>query len=149
MLDEKTMVSDALAGVNDVFNAVCVRGSAVGEVLFAGPGAGRYPTASAVVGDIIDIDIPTKSFGRIAAQTAKQVIIQGIREAERGMVISEFESKVLHPRSGKRKRGDGAAARQDHVASRARRVSRRRNLAHRGRPRSRRKPQTRVRMADF
>ena len=45
------------------------------------------------VGDIIDIDIPTKSFGRIAAQTAKQVIIQGIREAERGMVISEFESK--------------------------------------------------------
>lgn len=46
-----------------------------------------------MVGDIIDIDIPTKSFGRIAAQTAKQVIIQGIREAERGMVISEFESK--------------------------------------------------------
>ncbi len=45
------------------------------------------------VGDIIDIDIPTRSFGRIAAQTAKQVIIQGIREAERGMVISEFESK--------------------------------------------------------
>ena len=39
-----------------------------------------------MVGDIIDIDIPTKSFGRIAAQTAKQVIIQGIREAERGMV---------------------------------------------------------------
>lgn len=46
-----------------------------------------------MLGDIIDIDIPTKSFGRIAAQTAKQVIIQGIREAERGMVISEFESK--------------------------------------------------------
>lgn len=32
--------SALLAGVNDVFNAVCVRGSAVGEVLFAGPGAG-------------------------------------------------------------------------------------------------------------
>ena len=45
------------------------------------------------LGDIIDIDIPTKSFGRIAAQTAKQVIIQGIREAERGMVLSEFESR--------------------------------------------------------
>ena len=40
------------------------------------------------VGDIIDIDIPTKSFGRIAAQTAKQVIIQGIREAERGISSS-------------------------------------------------------------
>ena len=48
---------------------------------------------NAVLGDVIDIDIPTKSFGRIAAQTAKQVIIQGIREAERGMVLSEFESK--------------------------------------------------------
>lgn len=46
-----------------------------------------------VLGEMIDIEIPTKSFGRIAAQTAKQVIIQGIREAERGMVISEFESK--------------------------------------------------------
>lgn len=48
---------------------------------------------TAMLGDIIDIDIPPKSFGRIAAQTAKQVIIQGIREAERGMIISEFESK--------------------------------------------------------
>ena len=47
--------SALLAGVNGVFNAVCVRASEVGEVLFAGPGAGRYPTASAVVGDIIDI----------------------------------------------------------------------------------------------
>ena len=44
-----------LASVGGVFNAVCVRGSEVGEVLFSGPGAGRYPTASAVVGDIIDI----------------------------------------------------------------------------------------------
>ena len=47
--------SAMLAGVSGVFNAVCVRASEVGEVLFAGPGAGRYPTASAVVGDIIDI----------------------------------------------------------------------------------------------
>ena len=46
-----------------------------------------------MVGDIIDIDIPTKSFGRIAAQTAKQVIIQGIREAERGMIFDTFSSK--------------------------------------------------------
>ncbi|MGE4549677.1 MAG: transcription termination factor NusA [Intestinibacillus sp.] len=48
---------------------------------------------NAMIGDVIDIDIPTKSFGRIAAQTAKQVIIQGIREAERGMVLSEFTSR--------------------------------------------------------
>ena len=48
---------------------------------------------NAMLGDVIDIDIPPKSFGRIAAQSAKQVIIQGIREAEHGMVLSEFESK--------------------------------------------------------
>lgn len=44
-----------LAAVGDVFNAVAVRGDEVGEVLFYGPGAGRYPTASAVVADVIDI----------------------------------------------------------------------------------------------
>lgn len=44
-----------LAAVGDVFNAVTVQGDEVGEVLFYGPGAGRYPTASAVVADIIDI----------------------------------------------------------------------------------------------
>lgn len=53
----------------------------------------REYKANAMIGDVIDIDIPTKSFGRIAAQSAKQVIIQGIREAEHGMVLSEFESK--------------------------------------------------------
>ena len=44
-----------LAAVNDVFNAVFVRGDAVGEVMHYGRGAGEMPTASAVVGDIIDI----------------------------------------------------------------------------------------------
>lgn len=47
----------------------------------------------AELGDIIQIEIETKKFGRIAAQAAKQVIIQGIREAERGMVFDEFTSK--------------------------------------------------------
>ena len=64
----------------------------------------------AKVGDIVSVPVETKQFGRIAAQAAKQVIIQGIREAERGMVISEFESKEheilnatvarIDPRSG-------------------------------------------------
>lgn len=43
-----------LAGVDDVFNAVMVRGDAVGDVLFYGRGAGKLPTASAVVADVID-----------------------------------------------------------------------------------------------
>lgn len=43
-----------LASVKDVFNAILVRGDAVGDVCFYGPGAGKLPTASAVVADIMD-----------------------------------------------------------------------------------------------
>ena len=46
--------SHPLASVNDVFNAIFVTGDALGEAMFMGRGAGRYPTASAVCGDIID-----------------------------------------------------------------------------------------------
>lgn len=46
--------NNQLAGVDDVFNAVIVRGDAVGDVLFYGRGAGKLPTASAVVADVID-----------------------------------------------------------------------------------------------
>ena len=42
-----------LAGVNDVFNAILVRGDATGDVVFYGKGAGKLPTASAVVADIV------------------------------------------------------------------------------------------------
>ena len=45
------------------------------------------------LGDIYENEIKTKNFGRIAAQTAKQVIIQAIREAERGRMIREYEEK--------------------------------------------------------
>jgi homoserine dehydrogenase len=44
-----------LASVNDVYNAVYVRGDAVGDVMFYGRGAGSGPTGSAVVGDIVEI----------------------------------------------------------------------------------------------
>lgn len=47
----------------------------------------------AVLGGTVEIEMKTKNFGRISAQAAKQVIIQGIREAERGMMIKEYESK--------------------------------------------------------
>ena len=44
-------------------------------------------------GDIVNIPVDTVEFGRIAAGNGKQVIIQGLREAERGMVYDEFNSK--------------------------------------------------------
>lgn len=43
-----------LANVKDVFNAILVRGNAIGDVIFYGQGAGKLPTASAVVADVID-----------------------------------------------------------------------------------------------
>ena len=46
--------SSQLAGVDDVFNGILVRGDATGDVVFYGKGAGKLPTASAVVADIID-----------------------------------------------------------------------------------------------
>ena len=45
------------------------------------------------VGDQVDIEIVPKNFGRIAAQTAKQVIVQKIREAERNSIMDEFGDK--------------------------------------------------------
>ena len=46
--------SNMLSGVSDVFNAIMIRGDEVGDVMFYGRGAGKFPTASAVVGDVID-----------------------------------------------------------------------------------------------
>ena len=53
----------------------------------------RHYDKKAGIGDTVRIPVETKKFGRIAAQAAKQVIIQGIREAERGMVFDTFSSK--------------------------------------------------------
>ena len=53
----------------------------------------REKLPRAELGDVIRIEIKTRNFGRIAAQTARQVIIQGMREAERGMIYDEFSAK--------------------------------------------------------
>ena len=48
-------LSNPLSGISDVFNGILVDANMVGEVMFYGAGAGKLPTASAVVADIIDI----------------------------------------------------------------------------------------------
>lgn len=47
----------------------------------------------AVVGDVVSVRLDTKQFGRIAAQTARNIIRQGIRDGERGQMMQEFQSK--------------------------------------------------------
>lgn len=45
-------------------------------------------------GDVVEVEMPSDDFGRIAAQTAKQVILQKIRESEKDAILSEFSGKV-------------------------------------------------------
>src|SRR5699024_8103844 len=45
------------------------------------------------VDDIVETEVTPRNFGRIAAQNAKQVVVQRIREAERGMVFEKFSSR--------------------------------------------------------
>lgn len=59
------------------------------------------------VGDIVNLEIMPKDFGRIAAQTAKQVVVQKIREAERNMVFTEFNDKKGEIVSGIIQKADG------------------------------------------
>jgi len=64
-----------LSMVNDVFNAILVKGNVIGDVMFYGKGAGKLPTASAVVADIVDA---VKHLGRnimTSWSTEKQDII--------------------------------------------------------------------------
>ena len=56
--------------------------------------AARRINPDAQVGDSIYIPVDIAKFGRIAAQTAKQVVIQGIREAERGVMFESYSSKA-------------------------------------------------------
>ncbi len=67
-----------LASVNDSFNAVFVHGDAVDDAMFMGRGAGMYPTASAVMGDIIDVarNIVSNCCGRIGCTCYKELNIK-------------------------------------------------------------------------
>ena len=56
--------------------------------------AARNYQENAQVGDQIHIPVDYQKFGRIAAQTAKQMVIQGIREAERGVMYESYSSKA-------------------------------------------------------
>ena len=62
--------------------------------------AARKLDPNVQVGDSVSIDVDIQKFGRIAAQTAKQVVIQGIREAERGAIYESYSSKAQEMLTG-------------------------------------------------
>jgi homoserine dehydrogenase len=73
-----------LAAVNDVFNAIYVKGDAIGEAMFYGRGAGEMPTASAVTADIIDVarDIHHGVSSRILCTCFEEMKICSIEKTE-------------------------------------------------------------------
>ena len=58
------------------------------------------------IGDSVEVEIIPKNFGRIAAQTAKQVIVQKIREAEREIIFTEYSDKIGEIVSGPIQKAD-------------------------------------------
>lgn len=73
-----------LATVNDSYNAVFVRGDAVGDAMFYGRGAGEMPTASAIVGDVFDIvrNLLFDCTGRISCTCYKELPVKEADEIE-------------------------------------------------------------------
>ncbi len=103
--------SHPLAGVRDAFNAVFIEGEAAGELMLYGQGAGGLPTASAVVGDLIDA-VRNRSAGTTAPTPD--------RRPARLLPESELRTAVLHqPRRHRPSRGAG---RGDHRLRRPRRL---------------------------
>ncbi|NMA96421.1 MAG: homoserine dehydrogenase [Clostridiales bacterium] len=80
-----------MADVENVFNAIMVKGDAIGDVMFYGQGAGKLPTASAVVGDIIDV---------VKHLNATSVGVSGSSSAMTVLPINNFSSRRLIRLSG-------------------------------------------------
>ena len=73
-----------LAAVRGAFNAVFVHGDAVGDAMFYGKGAGELPTASAIMGDVIDVarNIAYQCNGRISCTCYNELPIRLAGESE-------------------------------------------------------------------
>jgi homoserine dehydrogenase len=74
--------SHPLASVRDSFNAVFVEGDAVGELMFYGRGAGGFPTASAVLGDLVDAAVNRHKGGHGSIGTLGKAVLRPIDEVE-------------------------------------------------------------------
>lgn len=83
-----------LASVSDVFNAVLVRGNAVGDVVFYGRGAGKLPTASAVVADVIDCAQHIKERKDLGWEDASESYVVPYEETVSRFYVSTDSDKV-------------------------------------------------------
>lgn len=98
-----------LANVDDVFNGIMVRGDATGDVVFYGKGAGKLPTASAVVADVIDCIKHAKSRKYLFWDDAKENYVEDYKDQEwefylRGISENENPDMVIENIFGKVKK---------------------------------------------
>ncbi len=110
-------LSCPLSTINDVFNGILITADMVGEVMFYGPGAGKLPTASAVVADIIDImSVKTEdakkvewvaanaeSLADFSAHTAKRVFVlnkeANVETTEKAVIVDDVYAVLTAPMS--------------------------------------------------
>jgi homoserine dehydrogenase len=78
-----------LASVRDAFNAVFIEGSAVGQLMFYGRGAGGRPTASAVLGDVVDAAVNLRKGTHASIGTFAPVTLAPIEN-----LISEYHLNI-------------------------------------------------------
>ncbi|MDQ2085506.1 homoserine dehydrogenase [Herbivorax sp. ANBcel31] len=76
-----------LAGVEDVFNAILLMGDAIGEAMFYGRGAGKLPTASAVVADVIEVVKHWGSFGGYNWEVKEENNVADIMETKSRFLV--------------------------------------------------------------
>jgi homoserine dehydrogenase len=96
-------VGHPLASVRDSYNAVFVEGDAVGSLMFYGRGAGGYPTASAVLGDVIDAAVNLRRGTHGAIGSFRRLPVVPIDETSSQYLVSlDVEDKpgVLHAITG-------------------------------------------------
>ena len=84
-----------LASVDDVFNGIMVRGDATGDVVFYGKGAGKLPTASAVVADVIDCVKHFKARKYLFWEDAKPNYAKRPVQGEAGFTVENLTEKEL------------------------------------------------------
>jgi homoserine dehydrogenase len=96
--------SNPLARIDGVFNGILVNANMVGDVMFYGPGAGKLPTASAVVADIVDViakrDVPVTPVGWVNAEAADLSDVAGY-ECRRLVIVEGECDNALAALNGK------------------------------------------------
>ena len=92
-LENVKVVMDKQTGATHVYSMKEVMENANDDALEISLEEAQKISRDYQIGDTVDVEIVPKDFGRIAAQTAKQVIIQKLREVERDVLYTEFNDR--------------------------------------------------------